>query len=142
MIETLATDNLAVTGASTVMLFGAGGFGLVIGWFVYFVNRYRKDDVQLSDIVTLIGAIGGAAVLSLFEAKTELFGAYGIGLALGFFGYFLALLVLVRASVRRNGAFTWEWFLDGRRKDPEAGSGYGAGANRAMGLRPADDNIR
>ena len=142
MIQTLATDNPVLTNASTVMLLGAGAFGMVIGWFVYFINRYRKDDVQLSDIVTLIGAIGGAAVLSLFGAKTELFGAYGIGLALGFFGYFLALLVLVRASVRRNGAFTWEWFLDGRRKDPEAGTGYGAGGNRAMGQKATDNQIR
>jgi hypothetical protein len=107
------------------MLLGAGGFGLVIGWYVYYVNRHRKDDVQLSDVVTLLGAIGGGAVLSLFEARSELFGAYGIGLALGFFGYFTTLLLLVRMSMRGTQNFTWEWFLDGRRKDPPPGVSCG-----------------
>ena len=101
--------------ASVLQLLGAGGFGALIGWYVYYVNRYRKADVQLGDIVTLIGAIGGAAILTLFPAKTDLFGAYGIGLAVGFFGYFLVLLVMVRISPK----FGVEWFLDGRRKLPE-----------------------
>ncbi len=73
------------TAAKTIQLIGAGGFGAVVGWYVYYINRWRKDDVQLSDIVTLLGAIGGAAVLALFPAKSDLFGAYGIGLASGFF---------------------------------------------------------
>lgn len=102
--------------ASFLQLLGAGGFGAVVGWFVYFINRYRKEDVQLSDVVSLVGAIGGAAILALFPAKTDLFGAYGIGLALGFFGYFVALLVMVR----RSDKFAIEWFLDGRRKMPSA----------------------
>jgi hypothetical protein len=105
------------TDASFLQLLGAGGFGAVIGWYVYYVNRYRKDDVQLGDVVTLVGAIGGAAILTLFPAKTDLFGAYGIGLAVGFFGYFLALLVMVRISDK----FHVEWFLDGRRTLPGPG---------------------
>lgn len=105
--------------ATTVQLLGAGGFGMILGWYLYFINRHRKDDVQLSDFVTVVGAIGGAAVLALFPAGTDLFGAYGIGLAIGFFGYFLVLLLLVRASLRRaDGAFDWEWFLDGRCRKP------------------------
>lgn len=93
---------------------GAFGFGIVIGWFVYFTNRYRKGDVQFSDLATLLGIIGGGAVTALFgEGKATLFGAYGLGLAVGFFAYFVMLLVLVKAS---NGVFTWTWFLDGRRK--------------------------
>jgi hypothetical protein len=91
---------------------GAGGFGALIGWYVYYINRYRKNDVQLTDIVTLIGAIGGAAVLALFPAKSDLFGAYGIGLAVGFFGYFFILIILVGVSPN----FTVDYFLDGRRK--------------------------
>jgi hypothetical protein len=51
--------------------------------------------------------------MTLFPAKTDLFGAYGIGLAVGFFAYFLILLVMVRISDR----FAVEWFLDGRRKN-------------------------
>lgn len=96
--------------AKTVQLIGAGAFGAVVGWYVYYINRWRKDDVQLSDIVTLLGAIGGAAVLALFPAKSDLFGAYGIGLAAGFFLYFFILIVLVNKAP----GFTSAWFLDGR----------------------------
>jgi O-antigen/teichoic acid export membrane protein len=96
-------------------LLGAAGFGAVVGWYLYYVNRYRKDDIKLADVVTLIGAIGGAAIMTLFPAKTDLFGAYGIGLAVGFFAYFLVLLVMVRISDK----FAVEWFLDGRRKKLE-----------------------
>lgn len=98
--------------ASALQLWGAFAFGLVIGWYLYYVNRYRKDGVQLADAITLVGAVGGGAVLSLFPAESDLFGAYGIGLAAGFFGYFLVLVVLVA----RSKQISWEWFLDGRRR--------------------------
>ncbi|HVE86324.1 MAG TPA: hypothetical protein VND93_25885 [Myxococcales bacterium] len=94
-----------------MQMLGAGSFGALIGWYVYYINRHRKADVQLSDLVTLIGAIGGGAVLALFPAKTDLFGAYGIGLGIGFFGYFLLLVILVSVSEGFHAA----WFLDGRR---------------------------
>lgn len=100
--------------ASTIQLLGAGGFGAIIGWFVYYINRYRKGDVQFSDLTTLIGILGGGAVLTLFQPKTDLFGAYGIGLFIGFFGYFMFLVIWVRIS--KN--FTVDWFLDGRRRKP------------------------
>jgi len=100
--------------ATLIQLAGAAGFGLIIGWYVYYLNRYRKGDVQLSDIVTVIGAIGGAAVLALFPAGTDLFGAYGIGLAIGFFGYLFFLIILTNIS--KN--FNVDWFLDGRRTLP------------------------
>ena len=100
---------------STVQLLGAGGFGALIGWYVYYINRYRKGDVQISDLVTVIGVLGGGAILALFPAGTDLFGAYGIGLFAGFFGYFLALIFLVGVSKNFNA----DWFLDGRRKKPE-----------------------
>ncbi len=104
-------SEVADATTSTVQLIGAGGFGFIIGWFVYFINRYRKEDVQWSDLTTLIGIIGGGAILALFPNSTDLFGAYGIGLFVGFFGYFLFLLLWVRLS--KN--FTVDWFLDGRR---------------------------
>jgi hypothetical protein len=100
--------------ASSLQLWGAGGFGALIGWYVYYVNRYRKGDVQLGDITTLIGVLGGGAILALFPAKTDLFGAYGIGLFAGFFGYYLALIIKV--AISKN--FGVDWFLDGRRKRP------------------------
>lgn len=98
-------------------VWGAFAFGVVLGWFTYFTNRYRKGEVQFTDLATLLGVIGGGAVTALFgDAKTTLFGAYGIGLAVGFFAYFLTLIVLVRRS---KGVFTMAWFLDGRRRKLE-----------------------
>ena len=100
--------------ASMIQLVGAICFGAIIGWYVYYINRYRKGDIQLGDLVTLIGVLGGGTVLTLFPASTDLFGGYGIGLFFGFFGYFSVLLKMV--SVTDN--FNIEWFLDGRRKKP------------------------
>jgi hypothetical protein len=135
----------AASTASLLQLLGAGAFGALIGWYVYYINRYRKADVQLGDIVTLLGAIGGSAVLALFDKKTDLFGAYGIGLFVGFFGYFLMLLLFVLISWRKTGNFTLEWFLDGRRKDPPQGWGYpGGGAGppqRPMFVDPTDHAV-
>jgi MFS family permease len=112
--------------------FGAFCFGLVVGWFTYFVNRHRQDAVSLADVSTIIGAIGGAAVLGLFPAKTALFGWYGIGLALGFFGYFIVLLILVR-RLRARG-WTFEWFLDGRK--PKLDGNQLDSHDRPMIVRP------
>lgn len=100
--------------ANAIQLFGAAGFGAILGWYVYYINRYRKGDVQLSDLVTLIGILGGGGVLALFPARSDLFGAYGCGLFVGFFGYFVTLIVLVRLSSN----FDVDWFLDGRRRRP------------------------
>ncbi|MGQ0520832.1 MAG: hypothetical protein ACT4PX_06760, partial [Actinomycetota bacterium] len=80
--------------ASSLQRWGAFSFGLVLGWFLYFLNRYRKE-ISLADLTTVLGAVGGGAILALFPAKTDLFGAYGVGLAAGFFGYFLVLMALV-----------------------------------------------
>lgn len=107
-----AAQNVPATG---LQIAGAFCFGLLVGWYVYYINRYRKGDVQWSDLVTLIGIIGGTAILALFPQGTDLFGAYGVGLALGFFLYFIFLLGFVGAS--KN--FDVDWFLDGRRKLPD-----------------------
>lgn len=96
---------------------GAFGFGLVIGWFLYFVNRYRRSEASFTDLTTILGAVGGAAVTALFPGGTALFGAYGIGLAIGFFSYFLVLVMLVAMSDN----FGADYFLDGRRKGPGEG---------------------
>ena len=114
---------------------GAFAFGVVIGWFTYFTNRYRTGGVQFSDITTLVGIIGGGAVTALFgDGKSALFGAYGLGLAAGFFAYFAVLVVMVQNS---DGVFTWTWFLDGRRKalkDDETTEGT-RGSGTAMDLQ-------
>jgi hypothetical protein len=94
------------TSASTFQLVGAGCFGAVIGWFLYYVNRYRRE-VVLTDLATVIAAIGGGAVLALFPAKTDLFAAYAVGLAIGFFAYLAVLIVFVAISE----TVTVDWFL-------------------------------
>ena len=103
--------------ASVLQLVGAGSFGFVMGWQLYFVNRYRRDGVSLADLGAVLAVIGGSAVLALFPAESDLLGAYGIGLLAGFVSYFLILVVLVA----RSPSFSHEWFLDGRRKTPAVG---------------------
>jgi len=100
--------------ASTLQLIGAGCFGAILGWYLYFINRYRNGPVEFGDITTILGAIGGVAVLSLFKTGTDMFGAYGIGLAIGFFGYYLIL----SGMVARSPNFDADFFLDGRRRRP------------------------
>jgi hypothetical protein len=119
-----------------VQMIGAACFGAMIGWYVYYINRYRKGDVQFSDLVTVVGVVGGGAVLGLFgnpsaegqKAATDMFGAYGIGLAIGFFGYFLVLAGLVAKTPN----FTVDWFLDGRRKKPKPDEEPGQGGGVPM----------
>ncbi|MFG2312292.1 hypothetical protein ACGFS9_27040 [Streptomyces sp. NPDC048566] len=108
---------------------GSMFFGMVIGWFTYFVNRYRTT-VAVADVLAIVGALGGGTVLTLFPEQSRLFAAYGIGLAIGFFGYF-ALLVLL---VLRSEGWTMEWFLDGRRPRPKPEQiSSDRSAGRAMG---------
>jgi len=97
---------------------GAGCLGTVIGWYLYYINRYRKDEIKLEDLATVITALVGGTITKVFEdGSNHLFGAYGMGLFIGFFGYFSVLVFMVY----RSNEFGIEWFLDGRRKKPEKG---------------------
>lgn len=82
---------------------GALCFGLVVGWITYRTLR-RTKTTGLSDISTVVGAVGGAAVLSLFPAESNAFGAYSVGLAIGFFAY-LIVSGFVETRATRNKAF-------------------------------------
>jgi hypothetical protein len=68
-------------------------FGIVIGWTAYRTLVRTTSSAQISDLATVIGAVGGAAVTGLFDNK-HLFGVYSIGLAIGFFAYILIFFVL------------------------------------------------
>lgn len=72
----------------TIVQIGSLCFGLVIGWITYRTLRRTGETVALSNIATVIGAVGGAAVTGLFK-KEEIFAAYCIGLAIGFFLYLI-----------------------------------------------------
>ena len=100
--------------ASMLQLIGAACFGAILGWYLYYVNRYRSGPVDFGDITSVLTTVGGAAVLALFPSGSDLFGAYGIGLAIGFFGYYLIL----NTMVARSPNFDADFFLDGRRKRP------------------------
>ena len=72
---------------------GAILFGLAIGWITYRVLRSREGAAVLSDLITVLGILGGAAVIALFKSDV-LFGLYSLGLVIGFFAYFAISLRL------------------------------------------------
>jgi hypothetical protein len=80
---------------------GALCFGLVIGWITYRTLRRREEAVAVSDLASVIGAVGGGAVTALFRNE-RLFGAYSIGLAVGFFAYLLVGLVVEGKQAERG----------------------------------------
>lgn len=84
---------------------GAAAFGLVIGWVTYRTLRRSRDGAGLSDLATVIGAVGGAAVTTLFDTD-QLFGWYSIGLAVGFFAYFMVGVAL------GGSEHASDWMLD------------------------------
>nr|WSZ13513.1 hypothetical protein OH837_09370 [Streptomyces canus] len=79
---------------------GAGAFGVVIGWIAYRTLR-RSDGSRIRDLTTVIAALGGAAVVDTRFADPELFSSYGLGLATGFFSYFLIGAWLDRRARKR-----------------------------------------
>lgn len=79
---------------------GAAGFGLVIGWIAYRTLR-RSGGSSVGDLTTVIAALGGGAVVDTRFSDPELFSAYGLGLAAGFFAYFLTGAWLDRRARRR-----------------------------------------
>jgi uncharacterized membrane protein YeaQ/YmgE (transglycosylase-associated protein family) len=82
-------------------MIGALCFGVVMGWITYRTLRRREGSAALSDIATVIGALGGAATTALFKTP-DLFGSYCIGLFVGFFAYFaVGLTVKDDQSVSR-----------------------------------------
>ena len=80
-----------------VLSVGAFAFGAVIGYVTY-RTLVRKEDAGISDIASVVGAVGGAAVTGLFSAGSDAFGWYAIGLAVGF-----ALFLILRLILERDG---------------------------------------
>jgi len=72
-------------------------FGVVIGFITYRTLKHKKD-AGISDIASVIGAVGGAAVVALFPAGSNRFDEYAIGLALGFFLFLVIFQVIAWAS--------------------------------------------
>jgi hypothetical protein len=62
-------------------------FGLVVGYITYRMLVRTTANAAISDLATVIGAIGGGAVTTFVEPGTDLFGWYGVGLLVGFAFY-------------------------------------------------------
>jgi hypothetical protein len=88
---------------------GTLGFGVVVGWITYKI-LVRIAKPSWADLTSVIGAVGGAAVLSLFPAQTDLFGWYAVGLFIGFFGYFVVFIAMARV-----GGAKWLDILAGKK---------------------------
>lgn len=71
-----------------IVQIGSLCFGLVVGWITYRTLRKAEEAVALSNISTVIGAVGGAAVTGIFKNEA-VFATYCIGLAAGFFLYLI-----------------------------------------------------
>ncbi len=81
-------------------------FGAVIGWITYYTMRKSTQPRTLSDITVILSALVGPAVLAVFPAPVEgtkqtMFGYYGIGLAVGFFLYYVVFVALLWKAPRR-----------------------------------------
>jgi len=100
---------------------GALCFGVVVGWITYRTLR-RSTTTGLSDIATVIGALGGAAITGIWKPGTGAFGAYCIGLIFGFFGY------LRIATTNKNAP---EWMGS----EPPSAGAPGAGGGSSGGGR-------
>lgn len=88
---------------STLSLWGALAFGLVIGWIAYRTLR-RSAAPRIADLVTVIAALGGGVVVNTQFAEPDLFAMYGIGLAVGFFGYFVVGSLVDRSERKADAA--------------------------------------
>jgi hypothetical protein len=79
----------------TVMSVGAVCFGIAVGYITYRTLVRTTEKTAISDIATVIGAVGGAAVTGLFDpANGDAFGWYSIGLLAGIAVFFLLYLRL------------------------------------------------
>ncbi len=84
-------------------LAGAVCFGMVVGFVTYRTLRRSHETVSLSNIATVVGAVGGAAVTAMFD-DGQMFGAYCIGLAVGFFFYLILAETVLDDSTWLGGA--------------------------------------
>jgi hypothetical protein len=78
-----------------VMSVGAVCFGVTVGYITYRTLVRTTNKTAISDVSTVIGAVGGGAVTGLFDpAHGDTFGWYSIGLLTGIAAFFLLYLGL------------------------------------------------
>jgi hypothetical protein len=78
---------------SVVAAIGAVCFGLTVGYLTY-RTLVRAEKTVVSDLSSVIAAVGGGAVTKLYDPRGDLFGWYAIGLAAGLAAYALVFAKL------------------------------------------------
>jgi uncharacterized membrane protein YfcA len=73
-----------------------------MGRVTYRTLRRQNEPVAVSNIASVIGAVGGAAVTALFTK--EFFAWYSIGLAFGFFLYLILGHTVFKCPQRAKNA--------------------------------------
>ena len=82
--------------SGTVITIGAICFGVVIGYITYRTLARAAEGASISDIASVIAAVGGGAVTVLFDRRqSDAFGWYSIGLLVG-----MALYLLLSLAIR------------------------------------------
>lgn len=111
---------------ATLNFGGALCFGVVIGWICYRTLRRNQAASGLSDIATVIGAVGGAAITGIWTPSSGAFGGYCIGLLIGFFLYLIVSLIVEGPEGRKNvGAWLGTEPAKGQIVDNGGGGGNG-----------------
>jgi O-antigen/teichoic acid export membrane protein len=68
--------------------------GFVFGYLLYYAVRHSKE-FNIDLLSSAIGAVGGGAVIGLFEKNEHWIGPYGIGIGCGFLFYLILALILI-----------------------------------------------
>ena len=88
---------LAVTtiqNPGTLAYSGAVCFGIVVGYITYRTLARTTDKAAITDLATVIGAVGGGTVLTLYgSADGAMFAMYSFGLLAGMVLYLIASLI-------------------------------------------------
>ena len=69
---------------------GALAFGLVVGFITYRTLVRTTEKAAITDLVAVVGVLGGGVVTNLYDPAGDQFAWYAIGLALGMAVFFLA----------------------------------------------------
>ena len=84
--------------SSVLVGIGALCFGFVVGYITYRTLARTTAKAAVSDLATVIGAIGGATITGLFgPVDGSMFAYYSIGLIIGMAAY-LGLSLLLRGK--------------------------------------------
>jgi hypothetical protein len=80
---------------SHLVLGGAVCFGIVVGYITYRTLARTTETAAITDLATVIGAIGGGTILTLFGPPDgSMFAMYSFGLLGGMVMYLIATLAL------------------------------------------------